>query len=138
MNKIYKSHACLYQYDYDYQKGFKWIDADNAKQSIYSFYREDDREYLVCVLNMTAASYEQFDIGVPQSGKYTEVLNSEKDIYNGCNMCNFEPVKAWKNKKAQGDLEYSITIRIAPWSAVWLTCPKRKKTVKEKSDTVKQ
>ena len=138
LNKIYKSHACLYQYDYDYQKGFKWIDADNAKQSIYSFYREDGREYLVCVLNMTAASYEQFDIGVPQSGKYTEVLNSEKDIYNGCNMCNFEPVKAWKNKKAQGDLEYSITIRIAPWSAVWLTCPKRKKTVKEKSDTVKQ
>ena len=83
-------------------------------------------------------TYNNYRIGVPLAGTYTEMINSEKDIYSGCNMCNFEPVKAWKNKKAQGDLEYSITIRIAPWSAVWLTCPKRKKTVKEKSDTVKQ
>ncbi|MBR2825461.1 MAG: 1,4-alpha-glucan branching protein GlgB, partial [Solobacterium sp.] len=60
LNRIYLSHPCLYKDDYDY-KGFKWIDADNAQQSIFSFYREDEKEVLVCIMNLTSASYEEFD-----------------------------------------------------------------------------
>lgn len=119
LNNIYKAHPCLSKYDYYFDKGFKWIDADNAKQSIYSFYREDDSEVLVCILNMLASSYEIYDIEVPFAGTYTEILNSEKDIYDGCNMCNFEPVKSIKK-----DGKNKITIRIAPFTAIWLTCPK--------------
>ena len=134
LNRIYDHHPCLFRYDYANNNGFRWIDADNAKQSIFTFYREDDKEYLVCVLNCMPASYEAYDICVPGSGTYTEILNSEKDIYDGCNMCNFKPVRAWKMKEKLKDFEYSITIRIAPWSAIWLTCPKKKtarKTAKE-------
>ena len=132
LNKIYTAHACLYQYDYD-PKGFKWIDADNAKQSIFSFYREDEKEYLVCVMNLTGAEYEAFEMGVPQEGTYTEILNSEKDIYDGCNMCNFEPVVAKKTEDPNIRLENSITIRIAPFAAIWFTCPK-KRTRKKKAE----
>ena len=132
LNNIYKSHACLSKYDYD-PKGFKWIDADNAKQSIFTYYREDDKEYLVCVLNLTAASYDIYDIGVPQAGVYTEILNSEKDIYDGCNMCNYEPVASKKNPDPEARFENLLTIRIAPFAAIWLTCPK-KRTRKKKTD----
>ena len=125
LNKIYNAHACLYKYDYD-PKGFKWIDADNSKQSIYSFYREDEKEYLVCVLNMTGQQYEVFDVGVPQEGTYTEILNSEKDIYDGCNMCNFEPVVSHKSEGYVTKFENSVTIRIAPFAAIWFTCPKKR------------
>ena len=125
LNRIYLSHPCLYKDDYDY-KGFKWIDADNAQQSIFSFYREDEKEVLVCIMNLTSASYEEFDMPVPYKGTYTEVLNSEKDIYDGCNMCNFEPLKSKAVKEKDAKFENKITIRIAPFGAIWFTCPKRK------------
>lgn len=132
LNKIYASHPSLFMYDYDL-RGFRWINADNTQQSIYTFYRTDGKENMVCVFNMTPASYENYDIFVPCDGTYTEILNSEKDIYNGCNMCNFTPVKAWKSKiKNPGDeQEYSITIRIAPFSAIWFTAPVKKKPAKK-------
>jgi len=124
LNMIYQTHPCLSKADYDY-RSFKWIDADNAKQSIYSFYREDEKEFLICLLNMTPASYEEFEIGVPQAGSYTEILNSEKDIYDGCNMCNFEPVKSHRNRNEAIKLEDAVTLRVAPFSAIYLTCPKK-------------
>jgi len=131
LNRIYANHPCLYKYDYDYQKGFHWINADNNKQSIFTFYREDDKEYLLCVLNCMPHSYEEYNIFVPQAGTYTEILNSEKDIYDGCNMCNFQPVKSWKNSAPAGEFNDSVTIRIAPWAAIWLTCPKKKTAKKD-------
>ena len=137
LNKIYSSHPCLYQYDYGPKQGFKWLDADNAKQSIYSFYREDDKEYLVCVLNMMPQSYENYDISVPAAGTYTEILNSEKDIYDGCNMCNFEPVKARPVDQPDAPFAHKITIRIAPWSAIWFTCRKTAKRVKKEERETK-
>jgi len=127
LNRTYDAHPCLYAHDYD-MDGFKWIDADNARQSIFSFYREDEKEYLVCVLNMTGASYEDFNLGVPQKGSWSEILNSEKDIYDGCNMCNFEPVKSWTAKEENAKFKDQITVRIAPYAAIWLVCPKRRST----------
>lgn len=134
LNKIYDAHACLYQHDYD-QSGFHWIDADNAQQSIFTFYREDEKEYLVCVMNLTAQSYEIYDIGVPQAGTYTEILNSEKDIYDGCNMCNYQPLSSWKNPDKNTEFEDGITLRIAPFAAIWLTCPKKRKRKRTEQKT---
>lgn len=116
LNKIYLHHACLSRFDYD-PKGFHWIDADNAAQSIYSFYREDEKSIIVVVLNMTATSYEDFKLGVPIAGKYVEIMNSEKDIYEGCNMCNFEPVVAHDEKNHRFDK--TISIRVAPFAAIY-------------------
>ena len=115
LNMIYLSHPVLSKYDYDWDK-FKWIDADNAGQSIYTYYRYDEKECLVTVLNMLPCSYENYRIGVPFSGNFEELINSEKDIYNGCNMCNYKPVRS--HKIASHGLDQSIEIRIAPYSAI--------------------
>ena len=86
------NNSVLFRNDYQFS-GFQWVDADNAKQSVFSFFREDDSEYLLCILNMTPISYEIYDVPVPQKGTWTEILNTEKDIYDGCNMCNYEPLR---------------------------------------------
>lgn len=113
---IYKSHPSFYKLDYDY-RGYTWIDADNKNQSIFSFYRTDGVEIVVCVLNMTPVSYEDFRIGVPKAGYYSEILNSEKDIYNGCNMCNFKPLSS--QEQFSHGMENSISLRVAPFSAIY-------------------
>ncbi len=126
LSRIYSQYPSLYKYDYDY-KGFKWIDPDNNEQSIYSYYREADDECIVTVLNMTPVSRAQFRLKVPYKGTYTELLNSERDIYGGCNMCNFKPVQSKHDRKKGEDY---ITIDVAPFGGVMLICKKRKERKK--------
>jgi 1,4-alpha-glucan branching enzyme len=137
LNRIYTSHPCMYKDDYVNGKGFAWIDADNAKQSVYSFYREDEKEAIVCILNNTAQSYENYTIPVPYEGTYTEILNSEKDIYDGCNMCNYNPVVSRKNPDGNAHFADVIDIRIAPWTAIYLLVD-RKKEARKKTTAAKK
>jgi 1,4-alpha-glucan branching enzyme len=111
----------LSHHDYKHH-GFKWIDADNASQSIYSYYREDEESVVIIILNMTPVSYESYRIGVPYKGTYTEIINTEKDIYDGCNMCNFEPLVSEKHEAHRFD--NSILVRIAPFAGVYLEMKK--------------
>lgn len=121
LSHIYKHHSCLSHHDYKHH-GFKWIDADNASQSIYSYYREDEESVVIVILNMTPVSYENYRIGVPYKGSYTEIINTEKDIYDGCNMCNFEPLVSEKHEAHRFD--NSILVRIAPFAGVYLEMKK--------------
>ncbi len=115
LNNIYKTYPAFWQYDYQ-NKGFVWLDADNAEQRIFSYVRFDDKYCYVVVLNMSPVSYEDFEIGVPTYGFFTELFNSEKDIYNGCNMCNFKKVQA--RKKTKHNQKYVIKIRVAPFAGI--------------------
>lgn len=115
LNNIYYYNEAFYQYDYSL-KGFKWIDADNNKQRIYSYLRFDDKKCYVVILNMAPVAYENYEIGVPTYGYFSEIMNSEKDIYGGCNMCNFHKVVARKGN-IHG-FKYKINIRIAPYAAI--------------------
>ena len=115
LNLIYKDNPGLWKRDYSWE-GFKWIDADNSQQRIFTYTRYDDEYVYVTVLNMSPISYEQFDVGVPTYGYYTELLNSERDIYSGCNMCNYTKVVA--RKPGKHVMPYYITIRIAPFAGI--------------------
>jgi len=117
LSHIYKYHSALSHLDYKHH-GFKWIDADNASQSIYSFYREDQQSAIICIFNMTPVSYETYRFGVPYAGVYTEILNTEKDIYDGCNMCNFTPINSEYIECHRFD--QSILVRVAPFSGIYL------------------
>ncbi|MDY6062274.1 MAG: 1,4-alpha-glucan branching protein GlgB [Erysipelotrichaceae bacterium] len=117
LSMIYKSHKSLYENDYD-SRYFKWIDVDNNEQSVFSFYREDAEGYLVCVLNMLPCSYQNYKIGVPILGSYLELINSEKDIYSGCNMCNYQPIDAKIEAQTYQNMNYSINIDLAPFAAI--------------------
>lgn len=118
--QIYKTYKAFNSNDYNYES-FKWIDADNAAQSIYIYTRYDEDYCFVVVLNMMPISYTNYKVGVPYKGTYTELINSEKDIYNGCNMCNFKPIQTRK-VKSHG-LTNSITIDIAPYAGIIFSIP---------------
>ncbi|MBQ9036464.1 MAG: 1,4-alpha-glucan branching protein GlgB [Erysipelotrichaceae bacterium] len=122
LNEIYKSDEAFWKDDYSWD-GFKWIDADNNEQRIYSYVRFGREHVYVVVLNMAPVSYEEFELGVPTYGYYTEILNSEKDIYSGCNMCNFTKVQA--KKPGKNGMHYSMKIRLAPYAGVILRAKRK-------------
>ena len=128
--QIYKTYKAFYSYDYD-SLSFKWIDANNHSQSIYVYTRYDEDFCFIIILNMKPISYSDFRIGVPFAGTYTELINSEKDIYSGCNMCNFKPIKSRKIK-AHG-LPNSISIELAPYAGIVFSIP-----IKKKAPTIKE
>ncbi|MBE6114278.1 MAG: 1,4-alpha-glucan branching protein GlgB [Erysipelotrichaceae bacterium] len=115
LNMIYRYHKAFHVLDYSYD-GFEWIDADNTTQSIYVYERKYKRDHFVVVLNMTPLSYETYRVGVPREGIYMELINSEKDIYEGCNMCNYEPVES--EAIPAHHRNHSIKIRVAPFSGI--------------------
>lgn len=119
LNQIYVNHSCLYRNDYN-GYGFRWIDADNTEASVYSYIREDEKSMMVVVLNMLPVSYERFELDVPYKGIYTEIFNSDKDIYNGYNMCNYKPLKT-VHKKGRDILR----IRLAPYAGVMFEIEKQ-------------
>jgi len=89
--RIYRSEPALYEMDNDVL-GFEWIDGDNRAQSVFSFLRRaKDGSEVIFVLNASPHTYEDYRIGVPAPGEYTEIISSNSDIYNGNGRCNAQP-----------------------------------------------
>ncbi len=116
LNQLYKKHPALYQHDFDHQ-GFDWIDCHDVQQSIISYRRKTEHEDLIVVLNFTPVAREQYRIGVPVAGTYTEIFNSDSGYYDGSNVGNgaalSEPT-AWMNQP------HSISLTLPPLGAVIL------------------
>ena len=98
VSELYTGTEAFYRYEYD-SEHFRWIDADNAAQSVFSYMRWDEKYCYVVVLNMMPIYYDQYEIGVPYRGTYTEILNSEDFKYNGCGCVNPEPIKSHRGEK---------------------------------------
>ncbi len=103
LTKLYKSSKCLYELDYQ-PEGFRYIDADNADQSLYiyaRFAKKKEDHYLI-VMNCTPNTYHGYKIGCPGKYDYLEILNSDKDIYGGSNCINpnllVSQEESWKNE----------------------------------------
>lgn len=90
LNRIYRDVPALHQRDCEHS-GFEWIDHENSAQSVFSYVRrgEDGSKPVLVVVNFTPATYEGFRLGVPETGHYREILNSDAAIYGGSNQGNF-------------------------------------------------
>jgi len=95
LNKLYTREPALWETDYDYE-GFFWIDCTNAEQSVLSFVRQsrNGRSMVLIILNLTPVPRSGYRIGLPRGGHWSEVLNSDSEIYGGSNQGNFGGVTA--------------------------------------------
>ena len=93
LNHLYLSTPALYEID-DSWEGFRWIDADNAAQSVLSYRRIDTRgREVVVVVNFSARTYENYGIGVPDPGVYEEIFNSDASRFGGDGRVNDRPIR---------------------------------------------
>ena len=113
LNRVYATEPSLYEIDFD-PSGFQWIDCNDSENSVVSLIRRSKRpgDFLVAVLNFTPVPREGYRIGVPESGVYTELVNSDAEFYGGGNVGNAgaigtEPIAAH-------GYDHSINLRLPP------------------------
>ncbi len=119
LNRLYQAQPALYEQESDW-KSFRWIEANDAEQSVLTFLRfaEDAEDFLVVACNFTPVPRYNYRIGVPAPGHYVEVLNSDSEHYGGGNIGNqgrvaAEPVSwhAWP---------HSLSLTVPPLAVVIL------------------
>ncbi len=90
LNKLYKEKPALYALD-THPEGFEWINCISPEKCMVSFLRKTQKKNDTLVVAVNFANAEQeFVIGVPYEGKYTEILNTDDERYGGLGRVNGE------------------------------------------------
>jgi 1,4-alpha-glucan branching enzyme len=118
LNRLYKENPSLWSRDTT-EDGFHWIDANDASGNCYSFLRfGDDGSALACVANFSAVPHENYRLGLPFTGRWEEILNTDAEGYFGSGVGNFGAIEAtdemWHGQPA------SATLRVPPLGVLWL------------------
>ncbi|MEO6409303.1 MAG: 1,4-alpha-glucan branching protein GlgB [Burkholderiaceae bacterium] len=88
LNKLYRNKPALHALDFD-PAGFEWISADDAEHSVLVFLRRArSGPPVLVVANFTPVPRENFLVGVPSSGRWNELLNSDATLYGGSGIGN--------------------------------------------------
>ncbi len=113
LNRIYKDTPALYEVDFD-SDGFEWIDCMSSEDSILAYLRKsrDQREHVLVCCNFTPILRENYRVGVPQTGWYQEVFNSDAKLYGGADSGNY-PGRQTEEISAQGR-PCSISVNLPP------------------------
>jgi len=89
LNRLYRERPALHQVDFQ-PTGFSWIDCDDAAHSVISLLRrsEHGRDEVLAVFNFTPIVREGYRMGVPEPGRYRELINTDAEVYGGSNVGN--------------------------------------------------
>ena len=122
LNYTYKNEPALWQLD-DTYNGFDWIDFHDAENSVVSFLRKSrDSDVVVFVVNATPVVRYNYRLGVPESGFYREIINTDGETYGGSNVGNLGGVQS-DARKWMGR-EHSVLIHLPPLATVALKLEK--------------
>ncbi len=79
---VYQKYPALWQLDSDWN-GFQWINANDGDRSIFSFIRRDEtgKKNLLFIINFTPVARDDYRVGVPKSGIYSLILDSQHGLY---------------------------------------------------------
>ena len=93
LNHNYRSHPALHALDHE-PGGFQWLLADDQANSVFAYLRTGTSETILVVVNFTPVPRHDYRIGVPGSGWWAEILNSDGSMFGGSGMGNLGGVQA--------------------------------------------
>ncbi len=95
LNRFYRNEPAMYEADFE-SSGFEWIDYQDWEQGVMCFVRRGKTTdtVILVVCNTTPVTRHHYRIGVPNGGRWSEVLNSDAEVYGGSGSGNMEGVEA--------------------------------------------
>jgi len=119
LNTLYRALPALHARDAD-PAGFTWIDREARAESVFSWLRHGPpgQPPVAVVANMTPVE-RRWTLGLPQAGRWREVLNTDAGLYGGGNRGNLGWIDA--DGPAHAGQPHSATITLPPLSTLFLT-----------------
>ena len=94
LNDRYRQLPAFFELDCD-PSGFAWIDGADNERNVVSFLRFDSAgNALAVVANFAGNPHEDFELGLPRSGQWREIFNSDALEYSGSGVGNAGVVTA--------------------------------------------
>ena len=88
LGAFYLATPALWEIDFSWD-GFKWISDSDREQNIIAFARTDKSgNNIIILLNFAPIARHEYRIGVPDSGVYAEVFNSDLKEFGGWGHIN--------------------------------------------------
>ncbi len=139
LNRLYKSRPALWTQDVK-AEGFAWIDASDTDRSVASFLRvaappacggtesgptwpsvasPGTTDTVACIANLTPVPHLGYRVGLPCSGEWKELLNTDAAQWGGSGLGNGGRVIAgggpWHGQPASAEMV------LPPLGVLWLT-----------------
>jgi 1,4-alpha-glucan branching enzyme len=123
LNTIYRNEPALHEVDFD-SKGFEWIDCHSWEDSTLSYIRraKASDDYLVVVHNFTPVPRREYRIGVPETGWFDEISNSDSTYFGGSDVGNGGRLEA-KAEESHGR-PASILVTLPPLTTLIFKPPR--------------
>lgn len=89
LNKIYSQTPALFEQDC-VSDGFQWVDGGAQQDNILSFLRWDKQRQTPCLIicNFSPVPRENYAVGAPLAGHWSEILNTDSELYGGSGKGN--------------------------------------------------
>ena len=121
LNRALRSRGALHELDFE-PEGFAWVVGDDADSSVIAFLRKDTQgNEVLAVFNCTPIPRDNYRVGVPRGGNWTEFLNSDAAEYGGTGLGNLREVEATPIP-CHGRY-HSLLLTLPPLAALFLDGP---------------
>ncbi len=119
LNRVYRLEPALHALDFSHD-GFAWVDLHDWENSTLSFLRMTGggEATILVVMNLTPVPRANYRIGVPHSGFWKEIFNSDSSHYGGSNAGNNGGVEA--TPLARHGHFQSLALTLPPLGIVYL------------------
>ncbi len=119
LNRHYRAEPALWEQDFTHE-GFWWIEPNDAENSVLAFARASKKgeRVIVFVGNLTPVPRHSYRVGLPRSGRWRELLNTDSGFYGGSDMGNLGDIEA--EPLGWGGQPFSAEITLPPLAGLWL------------------
>lgn len=94
LNHLYRRDGALHQRDCE-GEGFEWLIADDEANSVFAWLRKAPGCQPVAIIaNMTPTMHGHYRVKLPHDGRWSEIMNSDAEIYGGSGKGNMGGVDA--------------------------------------------
>jgi 1,4-alpha-glucan branching enzyme len=119
LNRAYRGEPALWDNDFD-PSGFSWIEPNDSDANVLAFARasRDHERVLIFAGNLSPVPRTPYRIGLPRSGRWKELINTDADAYGGSGSGNYGTLEAepvpWHGQP------FSAEVTLPPLAALWL------------------
>ena len=124
LNRFYLDTPPLWEADFS-RDGFAWIANDDCPRSVIAFRRigKTGKE-VIAVCNFLPELRENYRIGIPYKGVYSEFFSSDRAEYGGSGITNGDDIAA--SDIAMHGFGQSVGLTLPPLSVLFLKCRRRR------------